>query len=221
MAKRAVIGLLMATHLEAKPFLEGIAYERIADSPFPVYKSDETVLVVSGMAKANAAMACACLALTHAPACIVNMGAAGAAGGGHPLGAIYHVSEAVEYDRRHFRTGLPFRHRPNILEGFATARLATQDRPVIDPEKRREIAPMAELLDMEGAAVIQAAQKFHIPCYLFKFVSDTPAHTTDRDIPVHIRLYRSAMFDFFMSAVLPILNDPRALHASIGRPENL
>ncbi|HMA66280.1 MAG TPA: hypothetical protein VKO20_00540 [Desulfosalsimonadaceae bacterium] len=197
-----LIGLVMATYLEAKPFVAGLDCLRSSIGPFTAYRAENTVLVISGMGKTNAAMACACLCMSCPPACLVNIGAAGAAAEGEfCLGGIYQVSAAVEPDRPHFRTGLPFHHEADRLPGFEEARVATRDKPVVNPDKRREMAKIADLLDMESAAVIQAARKFQRPCFLFKLVSDTPEHTSEREIPAYIRQYRDSLFAFFHSRV--------------------
>ncbi|MFO7838524.1 MAG: hypothetical protein R6X08_03350 [Desulfosalsimonadaceae bacterium] len=203
MQKRSLTGLVMATYLEAKPFVAGLGCRRSTIGPFTAYRSENIVLVISGMGKTNAAMACACLCMSCAPACIVNIGAAGAAADGEfYLGGIYQVTAAVEPDRPHFRTGLPFRHEPDTLPGFQAASVATRDKPVVNSDERREMAKIADLLDMEGAAVVQAARKFQIPCFLFKLVSDTPEHTSEREIPAYIRLYRDFLFEFYKSRVV-------------------
>ncbi|MFP4255856.1 MAG: hypothetical protein ACLFQ9_03240 [Desulfobacterales bacterium] len=193
------IGLIMATYIEAKPFVEKITWQRSDKNPFPVYCADNLTLVVSGMGKANAAAACAWLCTARTPGCIINIGAAGANTQGMPVGSIHHITEALETDRRHFKTGEPFRHRPDVLEGFPTARVATRDEPVIDPQERQKISFYAELSDMEGSAVVQAARRFQTPCFLFKFVSDTRQDTTGDRIAANIRLYRDPVFNFFMN----------------------
>jgi len=201
-----LIGMAMATRLEAAPFISGLDLRPEAMGPFSVYKAENIVLTITGMGQTNAAMACTCMCMRFSPACLVNIGAAGAAAGeGFALGGIYHVSEAVAPDRLHFRTGRPFVLEPDVLPGFRTARVATRDQAVVAPENRRNMARLAELSDMEGAAVIQVARKFKIPCFLFKFVSDTPEHITDTEIPANIRRYRDSLFDFFNTRVLPEL----------------
>ncbi len=205
MSENPRTGLLMATYIEAKPFVEKIEWHRSAEKPFPVYYKDGLILVISGMSKANAAAACAWLCTSESPGRIVNIGAAGANADGLPLGSIHHITESLETDRRHFKTHEPFRRRPDVMDGFSTARLATRDEPVTDPEERRLTAMFAELSDMEGAAVIQTAQKFQTPCYLFKFVSDTPEHTTADEIAVHIRQYRDSVFKFLRQGRAPII----------------
>ncbi|MCF8024662.1 MAG: hypothetical protein K9K82_04140 [Desulfobacteraceae bacterium] len=196
------ISIIIATYTEAKPFVEKIDWQHCVKRPFPVYFGKALTLVISGIGKTNAAMACAWLSSTASAECIVNIGAAGANRDGLPLGSIHHISKAVETDRLHLKTGRPFLHRPDVMDGFSTARLATSDRPVTKAEERRQIAALAELSDMEGAAVIQAARKFQTRCFLFKFVSDTPEHTIGQEIITNIRIYRDALFDFLMPLVL-------------------
>ena len=192
------LGLIMATYIEAKPFVTGIGWQQTTDAPFPVYRTRDLTLVVSGMGKTNAAAACAWLCTVAAPACVVNLGAAGANRDDLPLGSIHHIRAVLELERRHFKTGAPFCHRPDVLEGFATARLATREEPVIDTKERSRIAALAELSDMEGAAIVQVCRRFQTPCLLFKSVSDTALHTTGSMIAAHIRQHRTAMLDFFM-----------------------
>ncbi len=205
MPKTPPIGLIMATYIEAKPFVEKIDWLRAAQTPFPVYHAKDLILVISGMGKTNAAAACAWLCTTARPGCIVNLGAAGANRDGLVLGSIHHIREALETDRRHFKTAAPFCHRPDVMEGFPTARVATREEPVIDPEERRRVSSLAELSDMEGAAVIQAARRFQTRCFMFKFVSDTPGHTAGSQIAAHIRSWRDSVFDFYMTAISPAI----------------
>lgn len=78
MQKKPVICLVMATLLEAKPFIKGLALKRISARPFPVYQGGDLVAVISGIGKANCAMATACACLEFNPRVLVNLGAAGA-----------------------------------------------------------------------------------------------------------------------------------------------
>ena len=63
-------------------------------------------------------------------------------------------------------------HEPHLLKGFQTAILAISDKAILDPDERGKIAMIAELIDMEGASIVQACRKFDTKCYMFKFVSD-------------------------------------------------
>ena len=94
-----------------------------------------------------------------------------------------------------------------MIEGFKTASVATQDRPVLAPDKRDEISKIADLVEMEAASVVQAADKFHVPCTIFKYVTDTPDHTDDKYIVKYIKEYRDRFFEYFSTDILPKITD--------------
>jgi len=200
-----LIGLIMATRVEAAPFIEALGLEASGETGLPAYKGDEIVLVISGMGKANAAMAAAYCCFTFHPQWIVNLGAAGSTKASHRLGDAFHVTKVVEWDRPLLSSEGPHLHFPHVLRGFREAVLATQDRPVIDRRAREVIAPWADLVDMEGAAVVQAARKLATPCVLFKFVSDTPDHEKEADVIAHIREFGAAFCRFVTDSVFPAL----------------
>lgn len=212
------MGLIFATMTEAKPFVQGMALDKIENTPFAVFEKGRTekgsfsvfgkgrmVLVISGIGKANAAMAAFHCCQTFHPNIICNLGAAGATDNYLALGDILHVTEVIEYDRPELKSNKPYVHFPHVLDGFPSARVATQDAPVIDPDKRKEIAQIAGLADMEAASIIQACGKFQTKCFIFKFVSDTPDHTHVDEIVMNIKQYRTPFFDFFKNAVMPRL----------------
>jgi len=196
----------MATMVEAKPFVLGMSLKKWGQQPFSVFKNEKVILVISDIGKANAAMAAAYCCRRFNPSCIVNLGAAGASGFSHPLGEAFHINKIFEYDRPELKSLRPTVHVPEILDGFQTATLSTSDRAIIHPEERKKISESADLMDMEGASIVQACKKFRTKCYLFKFVSDTPEHIQDNDIIKNIRLYRTTFFEFFQGAVLPAIS---------------
>ena len=202
-----MIGIIIATEMEAEPFIPALKLEKIEDRPFKLYTSDDIVMVICGIGKANAAMATALCCQRYSPKWICNLGAAGATSCSHPLGEIYHIEKVTEYDRPHFQSQEPVVKQPHILDGFPTATLATQDRPVIDPEQRQKVSLHADLVDMESASVLQACRKFDIPCLLFRFVSDTPDDPDHHDIIRNIELYRDGLARFFIDSVLPALKN--------------
>lgn len=202
MQRKPVTCLLMATLLEAKPFIKGLSLKRTSSKPFEVYRAGELVAVISGIGKANAAMATAFACLVFKPRLLVNLGAAGATDGALPLGANLHVYRAVEFDRPGLRTKEPHEHEPDVLKGFSLAAIATLDRPTLEAAERRALAEKTRLVDMESAAFIQACRKFGKKCYVFKFVTDTPAHTCGMDIVDNIEKYRDQFFDFFLHSVI-------------------
>ncbi|MEN6321686.1 MAG: hypothetical protein ABFD82_23430 [Syntrophaceae bacterium] len=202
-----VIGLVIATMLEAEPFISGFSLTECERDPFPVYRKDRMYLIISGVGKANAAMACAYLIQRYHPLCICNVGAAGAVSASYHLGECRHITKVIEPDRPDLTTGVSHTQFPDVIDGFSTAVLATQDRPVRDPAERKRLAMDAQLVDMEGASVVQACTRFCTKCYLFKFVSDTPDHDTSDDIKTNIMLYRDSFFRFFHDTALPRIID--------------
>lgn len=195
----------MATMLEAKPFVLGMSLRQTRKIPFRLFQNNGMILIISGIGKANAAMATTYSCLQFKPACICNLGAAGATRSGYDLGETFHIQKVVEPDRPDLKTGKPCVHKPDLLAGFRTTILATSDRAVLDPKERKVISINADLIDMEGASVVQACRIFKKDCYLFKFVSDTPDHTQDQDIVDHIRRYRERFYKFFSDSIRPVL----------------
>ena len=195
----------MATLLEAKPFVLGMSLKQTRKTPFRLFQNDNVLLIISGIGKSNAAMATAYCCHKYTPLCISNLGAVGAAGFGHSLGEIFHIDEIIEYDRPELKSGKPRIYKPDILNGFPTAKLATSDRAILAPDERKKISQNADLIDMEGASVVQACRKFRTKCFLFKFVSDTPEHTRSENIVENIRGYRDLFYAYFWDSVMPVL----------------
>ena len=206
MQETSLAGFIMATRLEAEPFIETFNMKEIEDQPFPIYGRGEIILAISGIGKANAAMVTAYACTKFHPEWILNLGAAGATESSRDLGSIYHIEKTVEPDRPHLKTNTPYVLFPDVLQGFKKAVLATQDKAINDLETFREIAPIADLVDMEGASVVQVCRKFGKRCLLFKYVSDTPVHVNHGDMIIdHIKKYSGSFCDFISNSVVPAL----------------
>jgi adenosylhomocysteine nucleosidase len=199
-------GIIMATDLEAGPFITAFKMQEIEDRPFMVYGCDEIILIISGIGKANASMATAYICSKFDPEWVLNLGAAGATQASRELGDIYHIEKVIEPDRPHPGSGTPYVQTPDVLPGFQKAILATQDKAVDDIETFQRIAPLADLVDMEGASVVQASRRFEKRCLLFKFVSDTPVHAGKEELIIeHIKLYSEPFCRFISNEVIPVL----------------
>ncbi len=205
MQRKPVICLVMATLSEAKPFIKGLSLIRTSVKPFPIYRAGNIIAVISGIGKANSAMATAYACMESDPGLFVNLGAAGATDASLPLGANLHINRAVEYDRPEEGSKAPHEHTPDVLVGFPLAAVATLDRPTLKVSERRKLAKVTQLADMESAAFIQACRTFGKKCYVFKFVTDTPAHAGGSDIVLNIEKYRDRFLDFFLRSALPRL----------------
>jgi adenosylhomocysteine nucleosidase len=129
-------------------------------------------VLLTGMGKVNAAMAVARLLATERPSEIINLGTAGALKPG--LHGTHVVSRVIQHDfdsaTLHALTGLTV-GAPIALAGEGPA-LATGDAFVSSERVRRELAELADLVDMEGYAVAAAALSAGVPVRLVKHISD-------------------------------------------------
>ncbi len=198
------IGIIIATTMEAKPFIEGLGLSLIEKKPAPIYGAGPVVLAVSGIGKTCAAIAATDLIDRYHLRKILNLGAAGSTGGKYRVGDILHVDAVYELDRPINDSGSPAEHRADTLEGFAVASLATQDRPVLTDEDRAAAGKYADLVDMEGAAVVQACRALDASVHLYKIVTDTPGCSV-RSIIKNIMHTRDSLFEFCRDRVMPLL----------------
>jgi adenosylhomocysteine nucleosidase len=203
-------GIVIASELEAAPFISRLGLQEFIQKPFKIYAGKSLALIISGIGKANAAMATMFLNFKFFPGAIYNLGAAGALKDTFPMGGIYQIKKGTETDRPPFvDEKIPY-YTPYRLKGFDEAILATQDRAVIKPRERIELSPYADLVDMEGGAVVQACKKFQTPCILFKFVSDTSEHKKPDSIIRNIEKYSDDFAAFVTESVLPQTPFPKS-----------
>jgi len=198
-------GIVMATMIEASPLIGALGLESAGDGPVRVFTAPGgPVLAVSGIGKVNAALAACYLVMRHGVGTVFNIGAAGATGNGLRTGEVFHIQAIVEPDRPRIMNRSQRSSAPDTLEGFRMASLATLDRPLVSAAERASVAARADLVDMEGAAVLQACRMFGARCYIFKMVSDTPEHQSDTEIVENIRSLAGPLADFFVERVIPL-----------------
>jgi adenosylhomocysteine nucleosidase len=204
MSKKAFTAIITATRMEAAPFIQGMNLKNVEGTPLPLFQNENLLLVISGIGKTNAAMAATFCCLIHAPGIVFNLGAAGALDETLKLGEILQVSRIVEPDRPRpdLQTFQPMLLLPDIFPDFKSVTLATQDKPVLSSDERKEVSRYASLADMEAASILEVCRKFETPCHVFKFVSDTPGHESTEDIMGNIRSYRAPFFEFIRTKIL-------------------
>lgn len=200
-----MIGIIMATMLEANPLCEAMQLAPLEEKPFRVFGRGKYLLIISGIGKVNAALATGYLAQKFGVRVFLNAGAAGALNDECAFGNVYHIREAVEPDVLAVLTKRMRNTIADVLDGFPTALLATRDIPAVSKEERSKLAAFADIIDMEGAAVIQAARKFDSRCYLFKIVSDTSEHSDDRAIVENIKMLGRDLSSFIIERILKAL----------------
>jgi adenosylhomocysteine nucleosidase len=205
MNNNALICLIAASFMEAEPYIKILDMEEIENRPFLIFKGKEIILGVSGIGKANAAMCTAYCCMKYQPGCIINAGAAGAVDDTYQVGNVFQIKKTIEPDRPHLRTNMPWVQTPDTIDGFVTAILATQDKPIHDVEIFKGLSDIANLVDMEGASILQAARRFNTRCLLFKFVSDTPLHAGKSMIVENIRKNIIPFCEYVTGSVIPLL----------------
>ncbi len=203
-----MICLMMATFLEAEPFILKMRMQKKQKTSFPLYVGRDTILVISGVGKVQAAMAATYACLSLRPEIILNLGAAGANSQHAQPGEIYHIDKVLEMDRLYFKTGEPFMFLPDTLatvQELQQATLLTRDIAVVDAGERAQLAQYGELSDMEGAAIVQVCKKIKTPCSLFKQVTDTCEQQQINEIAANIKKHRDALFACYTEVIHPRL----------------
>ena len=188
-----MIGIVVATRVEAEALLAALAARPLADEPFEAYVFDPSAgraggaVVISGMGKAAAAEATAWLLDSRRPESVLNVGVCGALSEAVDVGGVYRIVEAVDGDAPPETApiaadacdGSPWRHLP-------AARLATVAEPVFQADRRRSLAARADVVDMEGAAVLDVCRRRGVPCCLLKGVTDLADRAGKDDIQRNI-----------------------------------
>ena len=179
---------LFATSAEARPFLERVTAAKVLDQPFETHaypaagRRAAGLVVISGMGPVRAAAATAYAITARGARRVINAGICGALHAGLQTGGLRRITAVINGDAAACGDAAP----PLDLataSPWATlppARLATVTEPVFGGERRDRLAAAADVVDMEGWAVAQTCQRHHIPCLLFKGVSDM-ADTAGRD----------------------------------------
>jgi 4-hydroxybenzoate polyprenyltransferase len=180
-----MIGVLLATRMEAEPLLETLRAEEMASAPFAAFTFAPSsvrpggVIVISGMGKAAAVAAAEYLIATKGAHFILNLGICGALAKGLTVGQIFRVTQTRDGDD----TSAP----PVFLDGFAGIRLpkatlVTSAEPVFGGERNARMLEFGELADMEGDAVARVCARHGVKCLMLKGVSDFANHAGREDL---------------------------------------
>ena len=156
------------------------------------FKSANVRCELSGIGKANAAMAAQKLIDEFHPDCILSIGCAGSYNGKIHEGDLIIASQSAYHDAWSGNSyepgqiaGMPryFNSDPGLLKAAAlcypdarTGLLITGDQFYLSEEedaRQKSLYPDALAVDMEGAAVAQVAFKRNIPFLALKVISDT------------------------------------------------
>lgn len=144
----------------------------------------EIALCVCGVGKVNAALGTQLLVSKFDAEKILNFGVAGSLNKKTKLCAVYQISGATQFDfdlvqlngtkigtlNEYTESYLSL----NVLKGFQKRKLGTADRFNDSPEDYKLLTGEleADIRDMEGAAIVQAAYSAELPVYAVKAISD-------------------------------------------------
>jgi 4-hydroxybenzoate polyprenyltransferase len=159
-----MIGILFATEMEAKPFLdrgisEGVVVEISEEMGLEAARIATEKLVERGCTS------------------IINAGVCGALNNRLERGAVYRVSMVSMEE---------LKAAVNVGVGFGLKKLVSVERPVFEPERKRELSKYGDLVDMEGYAVARVCEEHSVPCILIKGVTDFGDGEGKDDIQKHI-----------------------------------
>ena len=174
-----MIGIIIATKMEAKPLLSRLGAERVSYFPFKTYLFAESgkrpggVIVISKIGVRRAKKATEYLIESRGITEVINYGICGALSNDFGPGSIFRISSTVNGDRIVLGEGA---ESIGLCGGMWSmlpeARLATVKKPVFNDERRLALSQHAEVVDMEGHSVAAVCAKHGIRCHLLKGVSD-------------------------------------------------
>lgn len=166
---------------------------------------DGTRLLISGLGKVTAAIALV-EALTRAAHgvdapidAVVNIGTAGALHDHHS--GLFVPSRVLEHDLDAevlASLGYPTVASWDIPDGDGSV-LATGDSFIQDSVRRADLARVADLVDMEGAAFVRVGAHFGVPVRLVKVVSDS-ADESAVDWPARVDAAARLLGDWLVEA---------------------
>jgi nucleoside phosphorylase len=195
------IGIVMATMIEARPFIDNMGLEQKSNKPLSVYSKDNIILIISGIGKACCASAVTQIINMNDVDILYNLGAAGDLNSKFKIGDILHIDKIFEPDRPYIAGGKRILI-PDVMDGFSQASLSTQDRPMVNNLDRESAGKEADLADMEGASFMQICRLYNKKGYLFKIVTDMPGNDSDKDIIRNVKKTAVILFDFLKDKIL-------------------
>ena len=182
-----MIGIIFATRFEARPFLSLTQASQVCDQPFKMYTTHAPPglpIIISGIGKVAAALACQSLIREHAVDYLLNAGACGALHDSPELEVcrLVRITTAMEGDHTLFEKHLaPLPCAGRVTADLSAAALVTSDKPVFDPQARACFGRLGDVVDMEGAAIARTAALYGIPWHMIKGISD-PADNIGHDL---------------------------------------
>jgi len=175
-----MIGIVAATRGEIDELIALLGAGEIDDDQFATYGFEGGVILVSGMGPENASRATEHLIERHDPEMVLNPGICGALSDDMQVGGVYRIDGVFDKD------GTETACQSDRWTNLPAGRLVSVSEPVFEPDRRAALARIADLVDMEGAAVASVCNSRRVQCFLIKGVSDLANHTGKDDIKKNI-----------------------------------
>lgn len=210
-----MLGVVVASDLEASPFLDALKWRKTFSRPFSIYQGElgplkiPTAFIISGMGKVAAAVATHLLIHCHEVTRIFNLGACGALKESHGFepGAVFRIHTAIEGDRQDGPFLIyPEKCASDLFDNLPCARLVTCDRPVFNLQRKKSLSVLGDLIDMEGAAVARVANMYARPCVLVKGITDEAEEGQRQILTQNIGMVAEKMADLFMNVMTSLNN---------------
>lgn len=185
-----MIGVVIAMQSEADILLDEMQILRslnVSGKKVHVGKAygKDIAVCICGVGKVNAALGAQLLVSKFDAESLLNFGVAGGLNSATHLCAVYQISAAVQFDfdlvqLNGTKIGTLNEYEENYLSlnllplPFETKKLGTADRfnDSADDYKLLTAELQADIRDMEGAAIVQAAYAAQLPIYSIKAISD-------------------------------------------------
>ena len=185
-----MIGAVIAMQSEADILLNNMKIQSsltISGKPVFVgsYCGKDVVVCVCGVGKVNAALGAQLLVSKYNVSKLLNFGVAGGLNQGVALCGVYQIGAAVQFDfdltqLNGTKMGTLDEYTENYLSlnllntDFPVKKLGTADRFNDSPADYKLLTEelRADIRDMEGAAIVQAAYAAKLPVYSIKAISD-------------------------------------------------
>ena len=204
-----MIGLLLATKMEAHQLLQSLTGQPLPGQPFDAYtfpavgKRPGGFIVISGMGKLPARKAAEWL-IDRGATAIVNVGICGALNGDLQAGELLCVSAAVDGDQALAgNDSQEFRCDAGSWANLPQVKLATVDEPVFQLDRREALARHADVVDMEGIAVAAVCSSRGVLCTLLKGVSDLADASGKADLHKNIHSISAKLADELIAGLSP------------------
>lgn len=183
-----MIGIHFATTMEAQPFLDrGVPEGCVVEISEQMGLEDARIATEKLVEKGCKT--------------IINAGVCGALNNRLERGGVYRVSMVSMEE---------LKAAVNVGVGIGLKRLVSVQEPVFQPERKKELSKMGDLVDMEGYAVARVCEEHNIPCVLLKGVTDFGDANGKEDIKKHIAPVSETVADAIFHCLEGLKESPEA-----------